>query len=106
NASPTDRTPGAGRHAYLSSGNALASARNLLCNESRSSRNRLRISSAVSRFGKSCAAAEAAPATTASNATDAARRTERGAKDTAGTSADRMIMLLYEGGTRDDAVEL
>src|SRR5215212_4984503 len=60
NASPTERTPGAGRHEYFSAGIASASARNLLCSVSRSVMNCLRMSSAASRFGTpapSCAAA-------------------------------------------------
>src|SRR5262245_42928664 len=93
NTSPTDRTPGAGRHAYLSAGIASLSARNLLCSVSRSITNRLRTSSAASRFGTSCAAAGRATAgTTTTDATNSARRSANDARPV--TSAYRMLVYL------------
>src|SRR3954454_17208249 len=77
NASPIDRTPGAGRQAYFSAGMASESARNLLCKESRSSTNCLRTASACSRSGTACADATAAVVASAQTRTAAVVRTER-----------------------------
>src|SRR5215831_8132508 len=88
NTSPTDRTPGAGRHAYLPSGIASLSARNLLCSVSRSITNRFRISSAASRFGISWAATDR----TAAGVTIDAPSSARNAIDVQPvTNADRMV---------------
>src|SRR5512147_2402147 len=95
NTSPTDRTPGPGRHAYLSAGNAFASARNLLWSVSRSETNCFRISIAVSRFGRSCALAEPALAANDTAATTAARRTERAVMV---TNEYRMVVLRRGNG--------
>src|SRR6476660_5101405 len=76
-ASPSDRTPGAGRQAYFSAGMASESARNLLCNESRSSTNCLRTASACARSGTACADATAAVVASAQTRTAAVVRTER-----------------------------
>src|SRR6185503_8924164 len=62
-ASPTERTPVAGRQVYLSAGKASDSARNLLCNVSRSAMNRVRISTADSRLGTVWAASGVAATT-------------------------------------------
>src|SRR5215469_3986532 len=51
NTSPTDRTPGFGRHANLSAGIAFASATNFVCRVSRSSMNCLRTSAASALLG-------------------------------------------------------
>src|SRR5215208_1010693 len=77
NASPTDRTPGAVRHAYLSAGNASASARKRLWSVSRSVMNCLRISTADSRFGTAASCAAAAPANAARETASIAARTAR-----------------------------
>src|SRR5262245_49295593 len=105
NTSPTDRTPGPGRHAYLSAGNASDSARNLLCSESRSSTNCFRIASAVSRFGMSCAVADRGDRATARDATSAALRATREADDDQPvTNVYRMVMHLDVAGRGSDDI--
>src|SRR5574338_707410 len=88
NASPTERTPGAGRHVYLSAGNASASARNFACSVSRSIRKRFLTSSAASRLGTTWAATRVADPASAIDATIALRHTAR--RETMGNDKGRM----------------
>src|SRR3954451_2723675 len=99
NTSPTDRTPGAGRHTYLSSGIASLSARNLLWSVSRSITNRFRISTAASRFGTPCAAAGRTSVGATTDETSTTRRSARTANDALPvTSAYRMVVHLEVAG--------